>query len=367
MNLQIRVAGGLVYRFIDGEPQILLIEDRFSHITLPKGHVEADELLEETALREIEEETGIIGRIVSPIGKVSYTFTHEDETVRKDAYYYLVEAITDEILPQFTEIKGVRFVSAEEAERIMKEQGYENNFAIFTTGLDMVRQEALSGTLLASMIDSTLLAPTASPTEVIRLCREARTYQFASVCINPIFVRLAAEHLGGSPVKVCTVIGFPLGATKTEVKVAEALRALAEGAEELDMVIPLGYLKANDVLRVEADIRAVVEVAAERAQVKVILETALLTDDEIRAGVLCAIRAGAQFVKTSTGFAKQGATVEAVCLLREIVGDQLGVKASGGIRTRFDADAMIAAGATRIGTSAGAKLVISNLAPAWSV
>ncbi|MCY0892813.1 MAG: deoxyribose-phosphate aldolase [Acidibacillus sp.] len=225
----------------------------------------------------------------------------------------------------------------------------------------MVEQEALSGTLLASMIDSTLLAPTATPEEIVRLCREARTYQFASVCINPLFVRLAAEILGGSPVKVCTVIGFPLGATKTEIKVAEALRAVAEGAEELDMVIAMGYLKANDLPRVEADIRAVVDVAGDRALVKVILETCLLSPSEIKDAAQAAVRAGAQFVKTSTGFASGGATVEAVRTMRETVGDRLGVKAAGGIRTRQTADEMIVAGASRIGTSSGAKLVISAL------
>ncbi|MCI0181890.1 Deoxyribose-phosphate aldolase [Acidibacillus sp. S0AB] len=361
MTTFVRVAGGLVYQLIDGEPQVLIIEDRFGHVSLPKGHVEEDELLEETALREIEEETGVVGRIISPIGTVSYSFAYEGQDINKTAYYYLVEAIAGEIIPQVEEIVQARFVSLDEARRLMTEKGYENNRAVVEAGLNMVEQEALSGTLLASMIDSTLLAPTATPEEIVRLCREARTYQFASVCINPLFVRLAAEILGGSPVKVCTVIGFPLGATKTEIKVAEALRAVAEGAEELDMVIAMGYLKANDLPRVEADIRAVVDVAGDRALVKVILETCLLSPSEIKDAAQAAIRAGAQFVKTSTGFASGGATVEAVRTMRETVGDRLGVKAAGGIRTRQTADEMIVAGASRIGTSSGAKLVISAL------
>lgn len=363
---RVRVAGGLVYRFIDGEPQVLVIVDRFSHITLPKGHVEGDELLEETALREIQEETGIQGRIISPIGKVSYSFMQNGEEIAKDAYYYLVEAVAGEIATQIEEIQQARFVSLTDARRLAREQGYENNQAIFSIGLEMIEQESLSGTLLASQIDSTLLSATATPLEIVRLCREARTYEFASVCVNPVYVALAAENLGGSPVKVCTVIGFPLGANKTEVKVAEALRAIADGAQELDMVIALGYLKANDILRVEADIRAVVEAAGDQAQVKVILETAELTDSEIRAGALAALRAGAQFVKTSTGFGKGGATLAAVRILRETVGDALGIKAAGGIRTRQEALDLLAAGATRIGTSAGATLVILERAQSFA-
>lgn len=211
---------------------------------------------------------------------------------------------------------------------------------------------------LAGIIDHTLLKPDATPDQISQLCAEAVTHGFASVCVNPLFVAQAAQAVPGSAVRVCTVVGFPLGATPTAVKQFEAEQALAAGATELDMVIPLGLLKAGDYAAVWADIAAITALCARHAALsKVIIETALLDDTEKIAACLIAARAGATFVKTSTGFAGAGATPADVSLMRCVVGATVGVKASGGIRTYTAACAMVAAGATRIGASASVAIV----------
>jgi deoxyribose-phosphate aldolase len=216
---------------------------------------------------------------------------------------------------------------------------------------------------LASLIDHTLLKPDATKEEVEQLCREAAQFCFASVCVNPNWVSLCRELLRNSGVKVCTVIGFPLGAHLPDIKAYETKRAIEQGAEEVDMVINIGALKSRDYALVEQDIHGVVSASAGRALVKVILETALLTRDEKIMGCTLAKAAGADFVKTSTGFGGGGATVEDVQLMRETVGPEMGVKASGGVRTRDDAEKMVAAGATRLGASAGVKIVRGESAP----
>ena len=212
---------------------------------------------------------------------------------------------------------------------------------------------------IAKMIDHTLLKPDATSVEIEKLCEEARQYGFASVCVNPVHVHACAEQLNGEGMpKVCTVIGFPLGASASSVKAYETKVALADGADEVDMVINIGALKEGNLALVKADIQGVVEVAhAAGALVKVIIETVLLTDAEKEGASLLAKEAGADFVKTSTGFAGGGATVADVKLMRRVVGAEMGVKASGGIRTLDDALAMIEAGATRLGASAGVKIV----------
>jgi len=212
---------------------------------------------------------------------------------------------------------------------------------------------------IAQLIDHTLLKPEASPADIIRLCEEAKEYQFAAVCVNPAFVELGANCLYGSKVALATVIGFPLGANTMEIKAAEVTQAIDRGATELDMVINIGHLKAGDLEYVEDDIHAVVD-AASGNLVKVIIETALLSDEEKRTACRLALKAGAHFVKTSTGFSKAGATVEDVRLMRAEVGDDLGVKASGGIRSFADAMKMVAAGANRLGTSAGVQIVMES-------
>ncbi len=216
---------------------------------------------------------------------------------------------------------------------------------------------------LASYIDHTLLRPEASFAEVDRLCAEAKQYGFASVCVNPYWVSAAASALQGSAVRVCTVIGFPLGANSTSTKVTEARGALADGATELDMVLNLGALKSGIEQVVASDIAAVAQAAHDGGAIlKVILETCLLSESEKILACRLAAQSGADFVKTSTGFAKSGATVEDIELMRRTVGPALGVKASGGIRTQADALRMIAAGATRIGASASVAIV--SAAPA---
>lgn len=240
--------------------------------------------------------------------------------------------------------------------------------------LDADSIAGLGSAQLARLIDHTQLAPTAGSADIAEACEIALAHHTASVCVQPRWVPMVAEKLAGSEVKVCTVIGFPLGTTTAETKALETAQAVADGATEVDMVIAQDLALAHDIAGLEADIAAVVQAArdapkAQKAQkagksagngvvVKVILETAALVDgqgnldhDAVHAGCVAAERAGADFVKTSTGFGPGGATVEAVRLMRETVGDRLGVKASGGVRTREDAEKMLQAGATRLGAS----------------
>ena len=231
---------------------------------------------------------------------------------------------------------------------------------VVTAGADRVASTlgiAPTDTSVAHFIDHTLLKAEATHDQIAQLCYEARKYQFASVCINPTNVKLCAELLEGSGVPVCTVVGFPLGATPTEVKVFETQQAIRDGATEVDMVINVGALKSRDYELVERDIASIARVChAGNAILKVIIEAALLTDEEkVIASQLSKV-AGADFVKTSTGFGPGGATPEDVALMRRVVGPSIGVKAAGGISTFEDAQKMIAAGASRIGASASVKI-----------
>ncbi|MBI3098439.1 MAG: deoxyribose-phosphate aldolase [Planctomycetes bacterium] len=225
-------------------------------------------------------------------------------------------------------------------------------------GLPAVRGE------LASLIDHTLLKPEATSADVTKLCAEAAQFSFASVCVNPTWVRLCAEQLRWSKVKVCTVIGFPFGATPPEVKAFEAKVAQQDGATELDMVINVGALKSGDRALVRRDIEGVVDAADWNTIVKVILETSYLTTDEKREACELSKAAGADFVKTSTGYGPGGATAEDIALMRRVVGPSMGVKASGGIRDTETALKMVAAGASRIGASASVKIVGGAAGPA---
>lgn len=217
--------------------------------------------------------------------------------------------------------------------------------------MDMTKEK------MAAMIDHTLLKPEATPHQIRTLCEEAKAHHFCSVCVNPGYVPYCAELLQGSDVRVCTVIGFPLGATSTEAKASETIDAIAGGATEVDMVINIGRIKCEDWEYVKNDIGAVVDAARDKALVKVIIETCLLTDEEKVKACEIAKEAGADFVKTSTGFSTGGATAEDIALMRRTVGDTMGVKASGGIRTAKDALSMIEAGASRIGASAGIQIL----------
>ncbi len=218
-------------------------------------------------------------------------------------------------------------------------------------------EKSLTPAELAKLIDHTLLKPEATEDQVRKLCQEAREHAFMSVCVNPYWVPLCAELLQGSDVKVCTVIGFPLGANRSEIKAVEAEDAIERGATEVDMVINIGALKSKQYGVVLNDVKAVVDAASGKALVKVIIETCLLTDEEKVKACELAKEAGADFVKTSTGFSTGGATVADIALMRKTVGPEMGVKASGGVRDYESTMAMVRAGATRIGASAGIAIV----------
>ena len=207
-----------------------------------------------------------------------------------------------------------------------------------------------------ALIDHTILKQDANQQDIIKLCDEAVKFGFAAVCINPIYVKLASNRLSGTNVKVCTVVGFPLGANTTETKAFETKQAVSNGADEIDMVINISYLKDGYEDRIVEDIAEVVK-ASDGKTVKVIIETALLSEQEKILACRCAVKAGAHFVKTSTGFAKKGAALDDIKLMRKVVGEEFGVKASGGIKTLEDAVNMVQAGANRIGTSSGVAIV----------
>ncbi len=266
-------------------------------------------------------------------------------------YEKLVEQITDLVLSKLDDNGGNDYCPSfcrADVERIVDAGA---------SRIGIVLGEAATAHDWASLIDHTLLKPEASESDIKKLCNEAMQFGFASVCVNPSWVKKASEFLRGSSVPVCTVIGFPLGATLSDVKSYEARRSIFNGAREVDMVINIGALKSGDDCTVEDDIRAVAEAAHENdVLLKVIIETALLNDDEKVRACLAAKNAGADFVKTSTGFAKGGATADDVALMRRTVGRDLGVKASGGVKGIEDARKMFEAGATRIGASVGVKI-----------
>ena len=263
-------------------------------------------------------------------------------------YEQLIEQITDMVLAKLDGEDQIGTFCIADVQRIV-DAGAER--------IGIVLGETATAHDWASLIDHTLLKPEASEADIKKLCEEAAQFGFASVCVNPAWVKKAAGFLNGSGVPVCTVIGFPLGATLSDVKAYEARRAIFDGAREVDMVINIGALKSGDVCAVEDDIRAVADAAHENGVLcKVIIETALLTDEEKVRACLASKNAGADFVKTSTGFSKGGATVEDIALMRRTVGSALGVKASGGVKGIDDARAMFAAGATRIGASVGVKI-----------
>src|SRR5437868_2098197 len=260
----------------------------------------------------------------------------------------LIDQITNMVLAKLTGEEYCPTFCRADVERIV-DAGAER--------IGIVLGETATAHDWAALIDHTLLKPEASEADIRKLCDEAAKFGFASVCVNPSWVKTAAQFLKGSGVPVCTVIGFPLGATLPDVKAYEARRAIFNGAREVDMVINIGALKSGDDCAVEDDIKAVVEAAHENHILcKVIIETALLTDDEKVRASLAAKNAGADFVKTSTGFSKGGATVADVALMRRTVGAELGVKASGGVKGLEDARKMVEAGATRIGASVGVKI-----------
>lgn len=273
----------------------------------------------------------------------------------------LIERITRQVLVELHEAPGTGGEHANPRKPLHSGNYLDRVQPVLRAGADRIAATlgvAPTDGSLSHMIDHTLLKPDATQDQVAQLCYEARKYGFASVCVNPSYVKLCADLLKGSEVLVCTVVGFPLGATSPEAKAFEAQKAVRDGATEVDMVINVGALKSRDWELVEADISGIARVChAGGAILKVIIEAALLSDEEKIAACQLAKVAGANFVKTSTGFGPGGATAEDVALMRYVVGSEMGVKAAGGIKTRADAERMIAAGADRIGASASVKII----------
>ena len=270
----------------------------------------------------------------------------------------LIDIITDEVLAA----QGPRGSATERCacHSVVSDCCPDRLRGVIDAGASRLGMHATGGATgsVSTMIDHTLLKPDASRAEIEKLCREAAEFHFATVCVNPAWVATAAALLRGSGVGVCSVVGFPLGATTADVKNYETRRAIFDGATEIDMVINIGALKSGDLRTVERDIAAVVEACRQCGVVsKVIIEAALLTDDEKIAACTLSKAAGADFVKTSTGFASGGATTADVALMRRVVGSEMGVKAAGGVRDLEGLKAMVAAGATRVGASAGVKIV----------
>ena len=284
--------------------------------------------------------------------------TYDDATLER-----IIEQITHEVLMKVRggAAQGPEGSGSERASTLSAQNYVDRVQPVVAAGADRIASTlgvAPTDGSLSYMIDHTLLKPDATKDQVAQLCYEAKECDFASVCVNPSHVKLCAELLKDTQVRVCTVVGFPLGATSTETKVFEAQKAIRDGATEVDMVINVGALKSRDYERVQNDVASVARAChAGGSILKVILEAALLSDEEKVAACQLVKVSGGDFVKTSTGFGPGGATAEDVALMRKVVGPSMGVKASGGIRTFADAQKMIAAGASRIGASASVKII----------
>lgn len=270
----------------------------------------------------------------------------------------LVEIITEEVVSAHR--RGAAVPSTCQCHAVLYECCPDRLRGVLDAGATRIGLHATGGSAgtVAGMIDHTLLRPDATRADIEKLCREAAEFRFATVCVNPAWVALSVSRLAGTGVGVCSVVGFPLGATTADVKHYETRRAIFDGAAEIDTVINIGALKSGDLQLVERDIVAVVSPCREANRVsKVIIEAALLTDEEKVTACTLAKAAGADFVKTSTGFASGGATAADVALMRRVVGAEMGVKAAGGVRDYEGLKAMVAAGATRVGASAGVRIV----------
>lgn len=360
-------AGGVVYRKNGDQTEVLLIRDRFGKVTFAKGKMEPGETPEQTALREIREETGIAGRLEGPLADVSYRYkTEQGDTVHKEVRYFLVRAEGGALRAQEEEIAGAAWYAPAEAWKLQRSEGYANNDGVLRQALAQLGADPgeesrfpvwRPGDPLAPFIDHTLLKMDARAADIARLCEEAAEHRFFSVCVNGGWVRRCREWLTGTPVKVCAVVGFPLGAGTTRAKAYEAAAAVEDGAAEIDMVVAVGRLLDGDREAVERDIAAVVQAVQGGALVKAILETGMLPDALKAEACRIAEAAGVDFVKTSTGFGPGGATEADVRLLRAAVSPRVGVKASGGVRDAATAMRLLQAGANRIGTSAGVAIV----------
>ncbi len=417
-----RAAGGVVVRERNGAREVLLIDDQYGKVSFPKGHLEPGESWEQAALREVQEETGVIARIAGDIGRVEYLIERGGEPVRKQVRLFLMVAEDgSEPVHQAEEVNGAYFLSWDEARRRHDERGYANWRFVFqkaeallawrdgrleeawralgpdepwddlvaawceaepaTRKLVEACREELAVTFpelplpkpqslqlprevtqaaVRAAIESTLLKPEASEIDVQNLCLEAIQHNLPMVCISPRHVPLAKRAMAASGVRVCTVIGFPHGTQSANAMRQEALEAVAAGADEIDMVGPIGALAEGDVWTYAQAVRAVVEAARLRSPavwVKVILETSALQPDAVVKGALVSVAVGADFVKTSTGYHRAGARPADVALMAIAVAGSAGVKASGGIRTRAAARNLLRFGADRLGTSSALKLL----------
>ncbi|MCL6636854.1 MAG: deoxyribose-phosphate aldolase [Alicyclobacillus sp.] len=412
-----RAAGGFVLRRGQHGTEVLLIDDAYGHVSFPKGHVEPGETWEDAAIREVREETGITARILAPLGRVEYPIERAEGHVRKQVRLFLMEELDEQDEPSYQaeEIRGAAFYPWAEAERLHRAQGYANWNWVFAKAdvlwrwherhwearwrqlplateaseIDRLWDEvrpllddlvaavgaelaavapaaagwqpvldplprAVAESALRPAIEHTLLRPEASALDVLRLCQEAQTHRFGRVCVAPQHVALAAQRLAGSGIQVVSVLGFPHGHTLPAALAAEAAAALAAGASELDMVIPIGAMCEDDVWTVLEHVRAVTA-AAPATPVKAILEAHYLSIGQLCAAALTALAGGARWVKTSTGFAPSGARVADVALLARVAGAER-VKAAGGIRQRAVALQLMRYGADRLGTSSGVML-----------
>ena len=362
MSDPVEVAGGLVFSVgNDGEPEVLVIDDSFGRVTLPKGHVEYGEMIEEAALREIYEETGIQGRLLCPISRVSYTFTsREGWSGTKDAYYYLVEATGGQVRAQLEEVQGARFVPAREVTHIISKDGYPNNVDVFARGLRLIDEWVHGRMIRPEWLTLSLLTAGTTEHDVQMICRQARLYHVHSVLVHPLYVAVAKKALEGSPTKVCAAIAYPSGALPISSKVEQTKAAINSGAKEVDMVIAIGKLREGDAHYIEQEIQAVALAAGSQVTVKVTLETGLLSEKQIESGVLLAARAGAQVVNTSTGFVQPGASTDTVSMMRKALAPNIQIQAMNDSYHRERARMLRQAGADRLVTPASFRLLFGD-------
>jgi len=366
-------AGGVVYRQNGDRTEILLIRDRFGRISFPKGKMEPGETTEQTALREILEETGITGTIEASLPGTEFDFRKESgETVHKEVSFFLVRATGGSLRAREGEIAGAAWHSPEDAWRIQLREGYEGNTealrrALTLLGADPAPESRESrfplwrpGDPLAPFMEQALLKADARGADIDRLCEEAAARRFHAVCVGGGWVRRCRERLTGTGVKVCAVVGFPLGAAATRAKAFEAAAAVEDGAAEIDVVLSVGRLLEGDYEAVSRDLGAVVQAVQGGALVKAVLETGFLTDRLKVEACRLAEAAGADFVRTSTGFGPAGDPEADVRLLRSAVSPGIGVKAAGGVGSPDLARRLLLAGANRIECDNGVTVVTGS-------
>ncbi len=359
MSESVAVAGGLVFSLTDdGKPEVLVIDDSFGRVTLPKGHVEKGELVEETALREIYEETGMEGRILCPISRVSYAFTsREGVSGTKDAFYYLVQATGGHVRAQLEEVQGARFVPASEVTRLISREGYPNNVDVFARGLRLIDEWMHYRLIRPDILTLSLLSASTTQRDVQTLCRQARQYQVGSVCVHPLYVAIAKDALQGSLTKVCAAIGYPTGALPSSSKVAQALLAIEDGATEIDIVVSIGQLREDNFHAVEHEMAAIMENIQDKANVKVTLETGLLSERQLQEGAQIAQQVGVQVINTSTGFVQPYASVETVTSLKKVLHGAVGIQVIGDHLHKEKTRALLFAGATGLVTQGSLRIL----------